>query len=73
LEFVLKVLASFPEVELYWLLNGKGTFPSTVTSNIVENAKEDSTEKTGFPDKDDKAIERIVIFYSDGSFKSFQN
>ena len=27
LEFVLKVLSSFPEVELYWLLNGKGHFP----------------------------------------------
>ena len=28
LEFVLKVVKSFPEVNLYWLLNGKGTFPS---------------------------------------------
>ncbi len=28
LEFVMKVLEEFPEVELYWLLNGKGTFPS---------------------------------------------
>ena len=28
LEFVLKVLSSFPEVELYWLMNGKGVFPS---------------------------------------------
>lgn len=29
LEFVMKVLEEFPEVELYWLLNGKGNFPST--------------------------------------------
>ncbi|WP_452598137.1 helix-turn-helix domain-containing protein, partial [Pontimicrobium sp. MEBiC01747] len=27
LEFVLKVLSAFPEVELYWLMNGKGKFP----------------------------------------------
>lgn len=33
LDFILKVLHNFPEVDLYWLLNGKGTFP-----------KEDSTE-----------------------------
>ena len=33
LEFVLKVISSFPEVELYWLLNGKGEFPSTNNSN----------------------------------------
>ncbi len=29
LEFVLKILSAFPEVELYWLLNGKGEFPAT--------------------------------------------
>jgi transcriptional regulator with XRE-family HTH domain len=28
LEFVMKVLQKFPEVELYWLLNGSGTFPA---------------------------------------------
>ena len=27
LDFVMKVLHKFPEVELYWLLNGKGIFP----------------------------------------------
>ena len=26
LDFVLKVVRAFPEVDLYWLLNGKGTF-----------------------------------------------
>ena len=29
LDFVLKVVKEFNEVELYWLLNGKGTFPNT--------------------------------------------
>ncbi|MDT0690602.1 helix-turn-helix transcriptional regulator [Salegentibacter sp. F188] len=27
LDFVMKVVKTFPEVELYWLLNGKGSFP----------------------------------------------
>lgn len=36
LEFVMKVLEEFPEVELYWLLNGKGTFPSTSKEPVVE-------------------------------------
>ncbi|MFG6686987.1 helix-turn-helix domain-containing protein [Mariniflexile sp. HNIBRBA6329] len=76
LEFVLKILGSFPEVELYWLLNGKGEFPSTKktpepdlvspTSTIIESKIETKA-------KEDKTIERIVIFYSDGSFKNFQN
>ena len=28
LDFVLKILSMYPEVELYWLMNGKGTFPT---------------------------------------------
>lgn len=27
LDFVMKVVQNYPEVELYWLLNGKGNFP----------------------------------------------
>ena len=27
LDFILKVIENFPEVELLWLLNGKGSFP----------------------------------------------
>ncbi|MGM8362617.1 helix-turn-helix domain-containing protein [Flavobacterium sp. ARAG 55.4] len=27
LDFILKILEVYPEVDLYWLLNGKGTFP----------------------------------------------
>ncbi|WP_424493526.1 helix-turn-helix domain-containing protein [Salinimicrobium sp. GXAS 041] len=28
LDFVMKIINAFPEVELYWLLNGKGSFPT---------------------------------------------
>ncbi len=107
LEFVLKVLTEFPEVELYWLLNGVGTFPSSSTSS---NSSEKQVEKKSNPSpqekfnsdknlpkpekvisqisqdskiselkktetiqkKENDQIERIVIFYKDGSFKSYQ-
>ena len=36
LDVVMKVLQAYPEVELYWLLNGTGNFPSTPTSGIPE-------------------------------------
>ena len=72
LEFVLKVLSSFPEVELYWLLNGKGEFPSqqenTPKAQIIS-----VDEKKPKINVQDKRIERIVIFYSDGSFKNFED
>ena len=84
LEFVLKILSAFPEVELYWLLKGKGTFPKTntiatskpvsaqppvkdlfSTTEVTESIEDTSTSE--------KTIERIVVFYSDGSFKNYQN
>tara|TARA_R110002051_G_scaffold90726_3_gene159769 strand:+ start:1806 stop:2219 length:414 start_codon:yes stop_codon:yes gene_type:complete len=84
LEFVLKVIDSFPEVNLYWLLHGKGSFP---TSSLEENAtlfshpekpkpKETPLPPTPTPKADikksdtNKTVERIVLFYSDGSFSS---
>ncbi|MEL4308372.1 helix-turn-helix transcriptional regulator [Joostella sp. CR20] len=32
LDFIMRILNNFPEVELYWLLNGKGNFPLSETS-----------------------------------------
>ncbi|WP_299554856.1 helix-turn-helix transcriptional regulator [Seonamhaeicola sp.] len=79
LEFVLKILSSFPEVELYWLLNGKGTFPASQRTLDLKNETQqvipdEKTEtKINSELDDNKTIERIVIFYSDGTFKNFQN
>ena len=39
LEFVMKVLQKYPEVELYWLLNGKGSFPSDQNPNATSIQK----------------------------------
>ncbi|MEZ4796611.1 MAG: helix-turn-helix transcriptional regulator [Flavobacteriaceae bacterium] len=75
LEFIMKILSSYDEVDLYWLLNGKGNFPKTenITNSPKEITEEQNQIKTiskTYPSKD---IERIVIFYKDGSFKNFQN
>ncbi len=80
LDFVLKVLSSFPEVELYWLLNGKGHFPSEVKS-IEESSLEAKNPINVISEVSEikkstslgKTIERIVIFYSDGSFKNYED
>lgn len=34
LDFVMKIVKAFPEVELYWLLNGKGDFPKKKKGDI---------------------------------------
>ena len=101
LDFVLKILDAYPEVELYWLLNGKGHFPKIEESKLPSIPKIESTEKksqnlfsenenqkntkediSNFENKpltsqnlnpNNKNIERIVIFYSDGTFSNFTN
>jgi transcriptional regulator with XRE-family HTH domain len=81
LEFVLKVLQKYPEVELYWLLNGKGEFPSSkkTTSPPIPKLQNNPTKEieATFSEKPhqntNKTIERIVIFYKDGSFKAYES
>mgnify|MGYP003641168227 CR=1 FL=1 len=88
LDFVMKVLQKFPEVELYWLLNGKGSFPSaksipTSTHSISKNTqpieKEDVLTTAGtFPKAisnsfNDTDVDRIVVFFKNGTFKSYKN
>ena len=35
LDFVMRILQKYPEVELYWLLNGKGSFPSIIKKSSI--------------------------------------
>ena len=90
LEFVMKIIEAFPEVELYWLLNGKGSFPRKVTPETktpstkqnyeldFEQSPTAPSQTASISEKEAKVnhtekseIERIVIFYRDGTFKSF--
>ncbi len=109
LDFVLKIMDVFPEVDLYWILNGKGTFPKSEIENVVNKVpptprfsnpivetkiekqtdlfSEDtsnvnnlleenrpnliSNSKISSINKNEGEIERIVIFYSNGTFKTY--
>ncbi len=93
LDFVMKVVQNFPEVELYWLLNGKGNFPSPEKNKSSQNETlEKGNETPTLSEKEDpgripiqekkiihspiqsgKQIQKIVIFYADGSFDAFEN
>ena len=78
LEFVMKVVKSIPEVDLYWLLEGKGSFPaSKKTTSKAAEVKPlapalENKEKNIPKAKGKKSIDKIVIFYSDGSFTCYE-
>ena len=67
------VVKEFDEVELYWLLNGKGSFPNaaSVSSEKPEVRITEEVDSLS-PTDDQKEIERIVVFYKDGSFKAYR-
>ncbi|HEY6142556.1 MAG TPA: helix-turn-helix transcriptional regulator [Flavobacterium sp.] len=111
LDFILKILDVFPDVDLYWVLNGKGTFPKsefendnfvatptpTINNQIIEtkiektinlfseelpSSKNQIEEKkinnfSNTPnssiEKNSSEIDRIVIFYKNGTFQTYSH
>ena len=86
LEFVMKVLQTYPEVDLYWLLYGKGSFPTPlnkVNTQIKATSKQNTLpgveaensvfENMALKNSNTSAIERIILCYKDGTFKQYNN
>ena len=86
LEFVMKVLQTYPEVDLYWLLYGKGSFPTPlnkVNTQIKATSKQNTLpgveaensifENMVLKNSNTSAIERIILCYKDGTFKQYNN
>ncbi|WP_139958018.1 helix-turn-helix domain-containing protein [Flavicella sediminum] len=87
LDFVLKITHKYNEVDLYWLLDGKGSFPKNnftptqeTKQNIPQPKKVDQVEMS-FESKNknepplfaNSEIDKVLIFYKDGTFKEYKN
>ena len=109
LDFILKILEVYPDVDLYWILNGKGTFPKSSSENFeniaqintaskendsplqhkdsiaedlfsnnkITKAVTNSTTKeiekqNNTAELNSSEIDKIVIFYKNGTFKSYR-
>lgn len=89
LDFVLKIIDKYPEVDLYWLLYGKGSFPKEEKKpvptpllteipfpedNVLEDSEKERKVATEIPVKKQKRqIQKIIFFYEDNSFEIFEN
>lgn len=87
LDFVMKIIKAFPEVELYWLLNGKGNFPNKPDDKPVEKTTvqkqvqvQDLFSSISSPEvpavsppQTGKKIQRIVVLYTDGTFEAYES
>ena len=89
LDFVLKIIDKYPEVDLYWLLYGKGSFPKEEKKtaptplpteilfpedNVLEDSEKERKVVPEIPVKKQKRqIQKIIFFYEDNSFEIFEN
>lgn len=62
LDFVLKIVQTYPEVELYWLLNGKGSFPKQTDKAIHPAADISSPELFAGPKPEQKEAKSNLAF-----------
>ena len=75
LDFILKITNTFTDVDIYWLLNGRGSFPKKA---IVADTSQ-SQNISLFPEAEEisnsistKKIDKIVVFYNDGTFNEYK-
>ena len=89
LDFVLKIIDKYPEVDLYWLLYGKGSFPKEEKKpaptplpteipfpedNVLEDSEKERKVAAEIPVKKQiRQIQKIIFFYEDNSFEIFEN
>lgn len=63
LDFILKVIEVFPDVDLYWILNGKGTFPKSEKNNEEEEKISPTLQNENF--QNDTNLKNNVDLFSE--------
>jgi transcriptional regulator with XRE-family HTH domain len=92
LDFVLKILSTYPEINSEWLMFGKNKMmkETKIEKEIMESEKHDIVQKEKIKKEEPKStpdptlplfdpeeeknqgeIEKMVIFYKDGTFKEY--
>ena len=62
LDFILKILEEFPDVDLYWILNGKGHFPKKDEPQVIPADKSATVLKPSTPTPTKDIIEPTDLF-----------
>ena len=84
LDFVMKLVETYPEVSLDWLLKGNGNFPAKAeateesiiykTNTDVKGVEKNESKKADEVSLFQKSSEepyKIIMFYTDGTFTAF--
>ena len=78
LDFILKVLDTYPEISSGWLLKGEGSMDKSEGLIDFEAKDEPAVEERAMSNRDEsqgssvKKAVRIIIFYDDNSFEELK-
>lgn len=62
LDFILKIIDVFPDVDLYWILNGSGSFPKINEENILKKDTISEDLKSSTPPLSSSEILPLDLF-----------
>jgi transcriptional regulator with XRE-family HTH domain len=86
LEFIQRIVARYPDINLQWILNGTGTMmnnendaqemnftPEQSTTAVPEPGQEEfvKTKKQKVSESVGKQVEKIVVFFKDKTFREY--
>jgi transcriptional regulator with XRE-family HTH domain len=86
LEFVQRIVARYPEINLPWILNGSGSMlndgsaqpelnfslePATTSLPDQESMNKGRQKKQKSPEVEGKQVEKILVFFKDRTFREY--
>ncbi|WP_367770018.1 helix-turn-helix transcriptional regulator [Flavobacterium sp. WC2421] len=74
LDFILKILEVYPDVDLYWILNGKGSFPKNGDKDlVVENSATSELKLNSPTPATESSIPENLFSQNENDKESFPN
>lgn len=71
LDFLEKIIVSFPRVNAHWLITGE--MPDVSTGAAGMHEEQHAAYGTGTAPQKEKEIDRIVVFYTDKTFDTYRS
>jgi transcriptional regulator with XRE-family HTH domain len=73
LDFVMKINHYFPDVDIFWLLNGTGDLLKESAPSLSPVQKIDNPPPSPIAErlKNDKDIVKVILLHADGSFTEY--
>lgn len=71
LDFLVKVINAYPNVNAAWLITGEAREEKRNTSSTESSPTKSATRESAETAVDSKEIEKILVFYKDGTFDKY--